>query len=257
MKDKISIVTVVYNGEKYLEKTILSVINQDYKNIEYIVVDGGSTDNTLQILEKFKSKIDVLISEPDKGLSDAMNKGALLASGDWLLYLHSDDTFTSSKSVNILVNSINTNPNCNWITGYLRFQNSNGEIFKLDSFHSITWFDMILRNVIRHQSTMVRLDKSIEISFSQEYKHAMDYDYFLRLWKKYGDPIIINEYISDFRLDGNNLSSDYYSSIIDEMEVRVNFRKNNCQKVKLPFDYLIFILRYLKIFFIHSRKSVK
>lgn len=257
MKDKISIVTVVFNGEKYLEKTILSVINQEYDNIEYIVVDGGSTDNTLKILERYKSNIDVLISERDEGLSDAMNKGAKYATGDWLLYLHADDNFTDAKSISKLVKASKNYPNSNWVTGYLRFQNSMDEIFKTDLFHSISKFDMIMRNVIRHQSTMVRLKKSIEISFNQEYKHAMDYDYFLRLWKKHGDPVIINEYITDFRLDGTNLSSDYYASIKDEMRVRINFRKNNGQKYKLLFDYLIFIFRYLKIFFIHSKKSVK
>lgn len=257
MKDKISIITVVYNGERYLEKTILSVINQEYENIEYIIVDGGSTDDTLKILEKYKSKINIIVSERDEGLSDAMNKGAKLASGDWIIYLHADDTFTDSKSINKLVTVALINPNYNWITGYLRFQDSKDEIFKKDSFYSISMFNMILRNVIRHQSTMVRLDKSIDISFDQKYKHAMDYDYFLRLWTKHGNPKIIKEFITDFRLDGNNLSSDYYSSIKDEMKVRVNFRKNKHQTYKLLFDYFIFILRYLKIYFIHNKKSVK
>lgn len=257
MKDKISIITVVFNGERYLEKTILSVINQEYKNIEYIVVDGGSTDYTLNILEKYKSNIDVFISERDEGLSDAMNKGARLASGDWVLYLHADDTFTDNQSLNKLIDVSTNYPNINWITGYLRFQNSKDEIFKIDLFHKITRFNMILRNVIRHQSTMVRLECSRDISFSKNYKHAMDYDYFLRLWKKHGNPIVVKEYISDFRLDGNNLSSDFYSSIKDEMRVRVNYRMNNFQFYTLPFDFGIFILRFIKIIFIHSRKNVE
>jgi glycosyltransferase involved in cell wall biosynthesis len=255
MAQKISVITVVFNGDRYLEKTILSVINQEYDNIEYVVVDGGSTDNTLEILGKYNSNIDVLISEKDKGLSDAMNKGAKLATGDWLIYLHADDTFTDSKSVNKLVNASKSDPDANWITGYLRFQNSIGDIFRIDSFHSISWFNMILRNVIRHQSTMVKIDKSVDISFDEKYKYAMDYDYFLRLWKDHGGPKIIKEYISDFRLDGTNLSSDYYASIKDEMRVRINFRKDNKQAYKLIFDFMIFFIRYCKIFFIHNRKK--
>lgn len=72
---KVSIITVVYNGEKELENTILSVIRQTYDNLEYIIVDGGSTDNTINIIKKYANKISYWISEPDKGIYDAMNKG--------------------------------------------------------------------------------------------------------------------------------------------------------------------------------------
>jgi glycosyltransferase involved in cell wall biosynthesis len=252
---KISIITVVYNGQRYLEHTILSVLSQKYKNIEHVVVDGGSTDGTLEILKKYESQIDIMVSEPDKGLSDAMNKGAKLATGDWILYLHADDTFTDNMSIQKLVDASINNPEANWITGYLRFQNSMGEIYKKDFFHNITWSSMMIRNVIRHQSTMVKLKPSIDIPFNHKYKHAMDYDYFLRLWKKYGSAEVINEYISDFRLDGTNLSSDYFASLKDEMRVRVDFRKINAEHYKLPFDYMIYFLRYLKIVFIHKRNK--
>lgn len=252
---RISIVTVVYNGERYLEKTILSVASQTYKDIEHVVVDGGSTDGTMEILKKHDSDIDVMISEPDKGLSDAMNKGANLASGDWILYLHADDTFSDVTSVQKLMDAAVKNPTANWITAYLRFQDNKGEIFRKDMFHDISWSRMMIRNVIRHQSTMVRLKPSIDIQFNHKYKHAMDYDYFLRLWKKYGSAAVINEYISDFRLDGTNLSSDYFASLKDEMRVRIDFRKMNAERYKLPFDYLIYLLRYLKIVLIHNRNK--
>lgn len=255
--EKISIVTVVYNGERYLEGTILSIINQSYNNIEHVVVDGGSTDGTLGIIKNYESKIHIMVSEPDKGLSDAMNKGANLATGDWILYLHADDTFTDNMSVQKLVDCSINNPEANWITGYLRFQNSKGEIYKKDSFHDITWSRMMVRNVIRHQSTMVRLKSSVDIGFSLKYKHAMDYDYFLRLWKKYGNPLVIQEHVCDFRLDGTNLSSDYFASLKDEMKVRIDFRKSNNQFYKIPFDFVIYWLRYFKIVFIHNKKNVK
>jgi glycosyltransferase involved in cell wall biosynthesis len=255
--EKISIVTVVYNGERYLEGTILSIINQSYDNIEHVVVDGGSTDGTLEILKKYESQIHKMVSEPDKGLSDAMNKGANLATGDWILYLHADDTFTDNMSVQKLVDCSINNPEANWITGYLRFQNSKGEIYKKDSFHAITWSRMIIRNVIRHQATMVRLESSVDIGFNLNYKHAMDYDYFLRLWKKYGNPTVIKEHICDFRLDGTNLSSDYFASLKDEMKVRIDFRKSNNQYYKIFFDFVIYWLRYFKIVFIHNKKNVR
>lgn len=253
--DKVSVITVVFNGEKYLEQTIQSVINQSYKNIEYVVIDGGSTDGTIDILNKYRENISLIVSEPDRGLSDAMNKGANLATGDWVIYLHADDTFTDTNSVQKLINTANEDKNANWVTGYLRFLNSSNEVFRCDKFHKISWLDMLLRNVIRHQATMVRLRKSREITFNEEYKYAMDYDYFLRLWSEYGKPKVIKDYIADFRLDGNNLSSNYFASLKDEMRVRISFRKKKKQLMSVAFDSLIYILRYAKILLIHNRKK--
>jgi len=92
---KISIITPSYNQREFIEQTILSVLNQTYKNIEYIIVDGGSTDNTLEIIDKYRDRIDVVISEKDKGQSDAINKGFKLASGNLVGWINSDDLLYS------------------------------------------------------------------------------------------------------------------------------------------------------------------
>ncbi len=89
----ISIITVVYNGEAFLEQTIQSVINQTYENIEYIIIDGGSTDKTVDIIKKYENKIDYWISEKDDGIYDAMNKGIDRASGDFVNFMNGGDTF--------------------------------------------------------------------------------------------------------------------------------------------------------------------
>lgn len=101
---KISIITVCYNSAATLEKTILSVSRQTYKSIEYIIVDGNSKDNTLALIKKHEDKIFKWISEPDKGLYDAMNKGIEMASGDLIGILNSDDTFNSDMVVEHIAN---------------------------------------------------------------------------------------------------------------------------------------------------------
>lgn len=93
----ISVITVVFNGGNELEETILSVINQTYALVEYIIIDGGSTDNTLEILKKYDSRIDYWVSEKDNGIYDAMNKGITLASGQFLNFMNCGDRFFSNQ----------------------------------------------------------------------------------------------------------------------------------------------------------------
>lgn len=111
-KPLISIITVVFNGEKYLEETIQSVINQTYDNVEYIIIDGGSTDGTLDIIKKYKDQIDYWVSEPDGGIYDAMNKGVKLATGMWINCMNGGDAFFDIKVLkNIFSQSIGSSLN--------------------------------------------------------------------------------------------------------------------------------------------------
>lgn len=252
---KISIVTVVLNCEKYIEQSVQSVLAQDYNNIEYIMIDGGSTDNTLKILEPYKSSIHTFLSEADEGLSDAMNKGARLSSGVWVLFLHADDILSSKYSVSEIMSIVINEKLTSWVTGYLNFIDSKSNIIKKDTFYDIAFRRMLIRNIIRHQATIVKKEDILKIGFSEKYKYAMDYDFFLRLWRYRGKPVVIQSHLTNFRLDGDNLSSDYYASLKDEMRVRLDYRKLNSQKYLIPFDYLIYLARYLKIFLYHSRKN--
>jgi len=104
---RISIITVCYNSENTIRDTIESVIGQNYTNIEYIIVDGRSTDGTLEIIQNYKQKISKIISEPDIGMYDAMNKGINIASGELIGFLHSDDLYADSTSIENIINKIN------------------------------------------------------------------------------------------------------------------------------------------------------
>lgn len=105
---KVSIITIAYNSAGTIEDTIKSVVAQDYSNIEYIIIDGGSTDKTLSIVDKFKDSITTIISEPDKGIYDAMNKGVQNATGDIVGILNSDDIYADNKVVSRIVEAIGT-----------------------------------------------------------------------------------------------------------------------------------------------------
>ncbi len=106
---KISIITVSYNSENFIESCINSIISQSYKNIEYIIIDGSSKDNTLKIIKKYSRHVSTIVSEPDEGIYDAMNKGLRIASGEIIGFLHSDDIYENedilSKVVNVFKNN--------------------------------------------------------------------------------------------------------------------------------------------------------
>ena len=103
---KVSIITVVYNGYDTIESSIRSVLFQNYNNMEYIIIDGGSTDGTLDILKKYKNEVDVIVSEKDKGIYDAMNKGIKLSTGDIIGILNSDDFYMNEEVISTVVHSL-------------------------------------------------------------------------------------------------------------------------------------------------------
>lgn len=115
----ISVITVVYNSVSTIEETIMSVINQTYSNIEYIVIDGGSTDGTVDIIKKYHEHISYWVSEPDKGIYDAMNKGIKVSTGEWGHFLNSGDVYASVDSLMQIIDHCSTIKNADVIYGNL------------------------------------------------------------------------------------------------------------------------------------------
>ncbi|MBR1538500.1 MAG: glycosyltransferase, partial [Bacteroidales bacterium] len=101
-KPRISVVTICYNARNVVEKTILSVVGQTYGNLEYLIIDGASKDGTMTVIDRYRERIETtgrIVSEPDKGLYDAMNKGIRLATGQWILFMNADDVFVDEHVV--------------------------------------------------------------------------------------------------------------------------------------------------------------
>lgn len=149
-KPSLSVITVVFNNVNMIEVTIQSVISQTYSNIEYIIIDGGSTDGTLDIIKKYQDKVDLWISEPDNGIYDAMNKGIGLSSGEWLNFMNSGDVFSSEQVVNnIFQNQIDSHVSFIYSDAY--FQN----ILKKDSPKEYWWTSHELMSLL-HQCVIYK-----------------------------------------------------------------------------------------------------
>lgn len=167
---RITVVTISFNAEKCIERTILSVIQQSYDNIEYIIVDGESSDGTMRIVEKYKSDISHYISEPDKGIYDAMNKGIKLATGDYLIFMNADDTFADNNVLQKIAEQTDSNSDViygNWrtITEYGIFANKPASLSTLDKKFGLS-----------HQAIFVRVSLLKQEPFDLRYKYAGDYN---------------------------------------------------------------------------------
>lgn len=175
----ITVITVVYNDAKHIEDTILSVVNQTYPNIEYIIIDGGSTDGTVDIIKKYADRIAYWVSEPDKGIYDAMNKGLKKATGEWVNFMNSGDCFAQSKTLECIKKYINLNFIAIYGDAvYLRAKGREVRIAKN--------VDYINRDMpITHQAFLIRTWYAKTIGFSLDYKYASDYFMIYHLYKKY------------------------------------------------------------------------
>lgn len=178
---KVTIVTVVRNGEKVIEKTIKSVIDQDYTNIEYIVIDGDSLDNTKLIIHKYIHYISKYVSEPDKGIYDAMNKGARLASGDWILYMNAGDLFYAPNSLTQMTNALNSDADV-ILAGVEEVLVDNLEtryFQRMPKPLTEIWRSM----PTSHQATLVRLSCQQEYNFDTNYIWCADHDLLARMYR--------------------------------------------------------------------------
>jgi glycosyltransferase involved in cell wall biosynthesis len=179
---KISIITVVFNSKDFIERTIESIKNQGYRNIEYIVVDGASTDGTLQLIEKYKPDIYKYISEPDKGLYDAMNKGLKLASGDYVCFLNSGDQLFSNDTLNHMFGNLTELPDI--IYGETMIVDIHGNeigLRRLKAPENLTWESFKKGMLVCHQSVYVK--RSIAPEYDLKYKIASDFDWVSKVLK--------------------------------------------------------------------------
>ena len=201
---KISIVTIAYNCENEIEETILSVINQQYDNKEYLIIDGASKDGTMDVVNKYRDKIDVIISEPDKGRSDAFNKGIAHATGDYIVMMNAGDLLADDALDKF---ARNYEPGYDVIKGNtIRWNEKTG--FKSIEHPVIEYPEIPFNFLVCHQSTYI--SKSAYERFGGygiDYKIVMDFELMLRFARHNAKFMKINENLAVFRMGGISQTS--------------------------------------------------
>lgn len=179
---KFSIITVVYNGIDTLERTILSVQNQTYRNVEHIIIDGGSKDGTIDLIRKYELGQVIWISEPDNGLYDAMNKGIKMATGQYLWFVNSGDEINGPNVIN---NVYKTDYQADLYYGETIVVDSAGNTLgerRLNPPTKLTWHDFRKGMLVSHQSVIVK--KDVCGFYDTTYKFSADYEWVLSALKK-------------------------------------------------------------------------
>lgn len=200
-KPLVSIITVTFNAKDYLEQTIQSVINQTYKHLEYIIIDGGSTDGTVDIIKKYSGHLSFWISEPDKGIYDAMNKGISHANGEIIGIVNASD-FYEPYTIQTVVDASIQNTSAGIFHGNINMRNEDGTLFKIKQPNNN------LQNLAKgfqlfHPTFFVRKIVYDTIgSYDTSFRMAADYDFALRCWKNNIKFFYIDRILSNFRIGG-------------------------------------------------------
>ena len=173
----LSIITIVLNDKQNIEKTIISVLSQKIE-LEYIIIDGGSTDGTLDIIKKYKDRIDVVVSEKDSSIYNAMNKAIDLASGDWICFMNSGDMFYDSNVLTNILPNIENSLDVVYGDWEVRYASKN-KIIKANNSIDKIWQGMIFS----HQSCFVKKDILKQYKFNETNRITADYELFYTLYK--------------------------------------------------------------------------
>ncbi len=199
-RPRLSIVTVVFNNVRHIERTLESVIRQTYPHIEYIVIDGGSTDGTMDLIRKYADQITCLVSEKDRGIYDAMNKGLALATGDYVLFMNSGDELYQPETV---ANVFTSAPDADIYYGETEMIDEKGNSLgqrRHAAPEVFTWRSFRYGMCISHQAIYIR--RSITGPYDLTYELSADIDWIIRAAKKATRIVNARQYVAKYLIGG-------------------------------------------------------
>lgn len=209
---KFSIITVTYNAGAVIEETLQSVITQTYKNVEYILVDGGSTDRTLDVINRYRDHIAQVVSEPDRGLYDAMNKGMRLATGDYLCFLNAGDELHEDDTLQLMVHSITGSVLPDVLYGETAIVDAAGHFLRMRRFSApehLTWKSFRKGMLVCHQAFFVR--RELAEPYDLHYRFSADFDWCIRMMKKsrvlHNTHLVLIDYLNEGMTTRNHKAS--------------------------------------------------
>ncbi len=197
-----SIITITFNAQSTLEPTLQSVIAQNYTNYEYIIVDGASKDNTINIARKYKQHISKIISEPDKGLYDAMNKGISSATGKYLIFLNAGDTLYDNETLTKLCRCIDKN-DPDILYGETAIVDSNRQFIamrRLKTPQKLSWKSFRMGMLVCHQAFIAR--RELVPYYDLQYRFSADFDWCIRCMKKTQNIVNTHEILINYLNEG-------------------------------------------------------
>tara|TARA_B100000795_G_C22751166_1_gene419494 strand:- start:276 stop:1025 length:750 start_codon:yes stop_codon:yes gene_type:complete len=238
---KLTIITVCFNSEKTIENTIKSVIAQNNLNYEYIIIDGGSTDSTKIIINKYIKYISFFSSEKDEGIYDAINKGIIKSTGDVIAILHSDDIFYGTKTTESVINHFKSISDLDCLIGNTVITNSNsGKIIRKYSGNFFKKWMLYIGFSPPHPSTFIKKNIYDKLGlYNNSYKIAGDFDFYIRLFLKAKITFkLVNEsYV--LMQSGGKSSNSIKSNFISSKEIIKSLRGNN-----LYSNWFLILLRF-------------
>lgn len=256
----VSVITVVYNGASLIEKTINSVISQEYENIQYVVIDGGSSDGTIDLIKKYENNISYWVSEPDKGIYDAMNKGIQASQGEWIIFINAGDFFYSNDALGkIFEDNLSNASDADIIYGRSVMYYPDGKQIEMIPPHDM---DSLWRGpVFRHGAMLTKTNILKQEPFSQEnkYKVSADFELIYRLYKKgyhfkKADVKMLlfeKEGVSDNIIRNYNDNYDIIRAYGDTSFSKWCYYKSQILKARLKKSWLLSFLKIIYDFFYH------